>query len=226
MCAEHSHASSFVARPDEWASVAMTEREGHEPAGDGALEAEAAEAQPSAESTRGHRGLLAGLRRESEAERLEHALSDLGTAARKLVELQRGHEQMEQRLIEVERAATQRGEALSQLREHLHAREAEIDRLQSEVGRARRLQKESGHAAAPTPPLPEPVAGHLLFIPHGAGYHIEERPGPPPALGENVVLSDGHGSIHFVVSKVGSSPLPADRRPCSYLLPTSSPPTD
>jgi uncharacterized coiled-coil protein SlyX len=203
----------------------MTEREGHEPAGDGALEAEAAEAQPTHESTRGHRGLLGGQRRETEAERLERALSDLGTAARKLVELQRGHEQMERRLVEVERAATQRGEALAQLREHLHAREAEIDRLQAEVGRARLRHRRSDDAAAPAPPTSEPVAGHLLFVPQGAGYLLEERPGPPPAPGETVVLSGSDGSSHFVVSKVGSSPLPADRRPCSYLLPTS-PPTD
>jgi hypothetical protein len=212
----------------------MTETEGHEPAAE-VLGPETDE-NPSSESTRGHRGLLAGWRRgkldesseldsptpererQDEAHRLEHALSDLGTAARNLVELQRGHEQMERRLVEVERAATQRGEALAQLREHLHAREAEIERLREEAGRARLH-------AEPAQEEVEPIAGHLLFIPDGSGYRLEERPGPPPAPGERVVLEAGHGSLQFVVTKLGTSPLPADRRPCSYLLPAPAPAT-
>jgi hypothetical protein len=192
MCAEHSRTSSFALRPDEWASVAMAETDGQETAADGVLAPDTGD-----------------VRRQDEAARLEHALSELGAAAKKLVELQRGHEQMEHRLIEVERAATQRGEALAQLQEHLNAREAEIERLRAEISNSRQDPEQAS----------EPAAGHLLFISQPAGYRIEERPGPPPAPGETLVL----GSMHFVVTKLGTSPLPADRRLCSYVMPTSPP---
>jgi hypothetical protein len=60
------------------------------------------------------------------------------------------------------------------------------------------------------------VNGHLLFAQDGAGYILDERSGPPPAPGETIVLGDARSQ--FVVMKVGASPLPGDRRRCSYLL--------
>jgi hypothetical protein len=59
--------------------------------------------------------------------------------------------------------------------------------------------------------------GHLLFVPRPAGYELVERPGEPPSPGERIDLGEDGGDV-FVVAKVGPSPLPADDRPCAYLL--------
>jgi hypothetical protein len=56
--------------------------------------------------------------------------------------------------------------------------------------------------------------GHLLFIWAPTGYRLEEREGPPPAVGDLVELGElGRQEVQ----KVGSSPLPGDPRPCAFL---------
>ncbi|HUF01779.1 MAG TPA: hypothetical protein VMN35_05080 [Gaiellaceae bacterium] len=57
--------------------------------------------------------------------------------------------------------------------------------------------------------------GHLVFVWSPAGYRLEERPGDAPAAGTEV----DEGEKRFLVTKVATSPLPADRRSCAYLLP-------
>jgi hypothetical protein len=57
---------------------------------------------------------------------------------------------------------------------------------------------------------------HLLFVSTATGYELAEREGDPPAPGTEVSLDDDG---RYVVSKVGSSPLPGDGRPCAYLQP-------
>lgn len=50
---------------------------------------------------------------------------------------------------------------------------------------------------------------HLVFAGAPRGYSLRQAPGPAPALGAPV---DG-----LVVTKLGPSPLPGDRRRCAYL---------
>jgi hypothetical protein len=56
---------------------------------------------------------------------------------------------------------------------------------------------------------------HLLFRWSPSGYTLEERPGDPPVVGDEVE----EGDRRFRVAKIAPSPLPGDRRPCAYLLP-------
>ena len=55
--------------------------------------------------------------------------------------------------------------------------------------------------------------GHLLFVWSPAGYELLSRAGAPPRLGDEVGVSGGPR----VVTKVGPSPLPGDRRLCAFL---------
>ena len=63
------------------------------------------------------------------------------------------------------------------------------------------------------------AAAHVVFVPAPGGYALHERPGPPPARGDVVVLEDGEARRAFVVAKLARSPLPDDPRACCYLLP-------
>jgi uncharacterized coiled-coil protein SlyX len=217
--------------------VAMTERRGRrDPATRDELEPELGDDDLLADEELGRaRGVLDDVeddqtaegRGHSEAERLMHAMKKLRTAAHNLVALQHGHQEMEHRLGDLEHAAAQRGETLARLREHIHDRETKLEELQVEV---ERLRQSSEPLQAPVPQTlsehhaTELVDGHLLFAPDRAGYILEERSGPPPAPGETVVLGDTR--IQFVVMKVGASPLPGDRRRCSYLLRAAHQPRD
>jgi hypothetical protein len=58
-------------------------------------------------------------------------------------------------------------------------------------------------------------SGHVLYIWGPAGYRLESREGPAPALGTVIELPEGR----FAVQKVGASPLPDDHRPCAFLTP-------
>jgi hypothetical protein len=55
--------------------------------------------------------------------------------------------------------------------------------------------------------------GHLLFVWKASGYELAERDGDAPAPGSEVE----EGDRRFLVTKVGSSPLPGDERSCAYL---------
>ncbi len=61
----------------------------------------------------------------------------------------------------------------------------------------------------------EGTGEHLVFVWTPAGYMLEVRPGEPPRRG--AAVEEGNRSLH--VTKVASSPLPGDARPCAYLLP-------
>ncbi len=56
---------------------------------------------------------------------------------------------------------------------------------------------------------------YLVFISKHSGYQLAEREGEPPPPGSE--LEDGER--RFLVSKVATSPLPGDERPCAYLQP-------
>ncbi len=56
---------------------------------------------------------------------------------------------------------------------------------------------------------------YLLYIWAPSGYALEEREGDPPEVGSRLTVGDSE----LLVSKVASSPLPNDPRPCAYLQP-------
>ena len=53
--------------------------------------------------------------------------------------------------------------------------------------------------------------GYVLFVWSPSGYTLREQSGEPPRVGEELV--DG-----LVVTKVGTSPMPGDSRPCVYSI--------
>jgi hypothetical protein len=55
--------------------------------------------------------------------------------------------------------------------------------------------------------------GHLRFVWKTSGYELSEHEGEVPAVGSEVE-ADG---TTLVVTKVGPSPLPHDKRLCAYV---------
>ena len=60
---------------------------------------------------------------------------------------------------------------------------------------------------------PPVQTGVLYFVPKAEGYDLVEREGELPAVGEALEF----GEQQFVVTKLGRSPLPFDRRSCVFL---------
>lgn len=54
--------------------------------------------------------------------------------------------------------------------------------------------------------------GHVVFLWSPTGYTMQEAEGEPPPVGQEFE----HGGHVLVVTKIGSSPLPGDSRPCAY----------
>jgi hypothetical protein len=54
---------------------------------------------------------------------------------------------------------------------------------------------------------------HVLFISKPTGYELRQGEGDPPQVGTALEIEDAR----YFVSKIGTSPLPQDRRPCAYL---------
>jgi hypothetical protein len=71
-------------------------------------------------------------------------------------------------------------------------------------------------ASADEPDERDQLGPHLVFVPTSQGYLLLQRSGPAPAPGERLELSEQAGR-QFIVTKVASSPLPADDRRCAYL---------
>jgi hypothetical protein len=57
--------------------------------------------------------------------------------------------------------------------------------------------------------------GHLVFLQFERGYELLERDGAPPAPDARLELADFPDTV-FVVTGVGRSPLPDDRRSCVF----------
>jgi hypothetical protein len=93
----------------------------------------------------------------------------------------------------------------------LEKRDAEI----AELSANKQAEPEPVEAVPAPPAPPEPPArAHLLFVPTGERYQLVGREGPAPTIGAEIALEGGR---RFVVSKLASSPLPADERRCAYL---------
>ena len=54
---------------------------------------------------------------------------------------------------------------------------------------------------------------HILFVWSPSGYALLSRSGEPPPVGTEIGVSGGR----LVVTKIGPSPLPGDRRRCAFL---------
>jgi hypothetical protein len=63
------------------------------------------------------------------------------------------------------------------------------------------------------PPVEEPAAAHVVFLPGAEGYSLTERQGPAPEVGSDEEM-DG---VRLRVARIGRSPLPADVRRCVFL---------
>lgn len=55
---------------------------------------------------------------------------------------------------------------------------------------------------------------YLLFVWKPSGYELREAEGEVPSVGAEVEQDD----VKLRVTKVAPSPLPADSRPCVYLI--------
>ena len=111
-------------------------------------------------------------------------------------------------------------------------RSAASDReLAEAASRIAELEAERDDAIAASPSATEksPDAGgpdysdstaHLLFVSGYGGYELLERQGPPPAPGSTVQVALEGGSVTYVVTRVGASPLPGPRLACAYLAAT------
>nr|MBA2741549.1 hypothetical protein [Actinomycetota bacterium] len=107
------------------------------------------------------------------------------------------------RLAETESTYIEAGGALRRSIERLGAAIVEADGVVA------------GHVSADAA-LDEPQSGPFLaFVPNGSGYGLQELGGNLPAVGEAVSTADD--ADEFVVTRVGRSPLPLDRRRCVYL---------
>ncbi len=107
------------------------------------------------------------------------------------------------RLAETESTYVEAGGALRRSIERLGAAIVEADGLVTERVRS-------------DPVVEQEIDGPFLaFVPNGKGYGLQEINGRPPAVGEP--LSMAGSEDEFVVTRIGRSPLPLDRRRCVYL---------
>jgi len=95
------------------------------------------------------------------------------------------------------------GPGLEELQEQNRRLQAEIERLHAEFTRLEVVE------------APQVPSAHLLFVPTPERYLVLERDGAPPAPGDELELDDAQARL--VVTKIGRSPYPDDRRPCAYL---------
>jgi chromosome segregation ATPase len=103
---------------------------------------------------------------------------------------------------------------------YVHAGDAlrrSIERLGSAI-RAADAGLASASAAVDgdaVPPMGVEATSFLAFAPTAEGYRLVECEGAPPVVGATVEVPDCE--TPFVVTRLGVSPLPFDRRACAYL---------
>jgi len=103
-----------------------------------------------------------------------------------------------------------------QLAELLHQQEngaRGIDLLRTSVAEAEAELEPAPAVEEAAEPATEAQPGHVLFVWSPSGYELLSRSGEPPPVGSEVGVSGGLR----VVTKIGPSPLPRDRRPCAFL---------
>jgi hypothetical protein len=91
---------------------------------------------------------------------------------------------------------------------------AEVEHDACGIGLLRTRVAEAEAELSPAHEEPEATdPGHVLFVWNPSGYALLTRAGEPPPVGSEVGISGGSR----VVTKIGPSPLPGDRRPCAFL---------
>ena len=119
------------------------------------------------------------------------------------------------RLAETESSYVEAGDALRRSIERLGAAIVEAD----SVAGSRALSP----VAAPPEPEQDASGPFLAFVPNDGGYALQEIDAAVPAVGSALSVPDEADDL--VVTRVGRSPLPLDRRRCVYLERRTMPPT-
>ena len=122
--------------------------------------------------------------------------------------------------VELRRAAVERREEAAAEREAALEQGAS-DLRQRDLLLAERERSVPPGSDAPSPDPEHEAATHLLYVARD-GWRLVERDGPAPPLDASVEL-DGEP---LVVTRVGRSPLPGDRRACAYLERARNPGAD
>jgi hypothetical protein len=145
---------------------------------------------------------------------LRRGTQELDAREAELVQLTRELEERESRLREAEAALERRRSELGAVelkRAALEQRERALDaREEAAAEEVARLAEQHAELEEEAEPGPN---GMLLFVP-GTSYTLVEI--------ESAALSAGTGlevgGVEYVVSRLGPSPLPSDRRRCAYLV--------
>jgi hypothetical protein len=169
--------------------------------------------------------------REEQAARLRAAVEEMlrhGSA-----ELDERHAALTALALELaarEETLRAREEEIGLRRQELGAvelRRAAVEQREEAVTRREEaaLQREARRAATPevrelsgsdaTSSRPDPAAGHILVLAAAGGWRMIERDGAAPTIDSTVDI-DGNG---YVVTRVGRSSIPGDRRARAYLEP-------
>ena len=119
------------------------------------------------------------------------------------------------RLAETESSYVEAGDALRR----------SIERLGAAIVEADSVAGSRAHSPVVAPPEPEQDASgpFLAFVPNDGGYALQEIDAAVPAVGSALSVPDEADDL--VVTRVGRSPLPLDRRRCVYLERRTMPPT-
>jgi hypothetical protein len=120
------------------------------------------------------------------------------------------------------RIRTRQPAQLSAVQEQLAVTE---ERLQTVTRLHERRHAQAGRLLARLRPQPADrdegdEAGHLVFLQLEGGYELLERDGRLPSPDTRLELADFPNRL-FVVTNVGRSPLPNDRRACAFAHPVS-----
>ena len=108
---------------------------------------------------------------------------------------------------------------------HKQTLEREVDALRAEITRDGQLAEVqvsrtlSAHVGDFGERRRSETQGHVRFVAFPEGYRLAVS-GEPCARAGDVVQIDGRA---FRVDRIGSSPLPADDRPCAFLTLTTAP---
>lgn len=172
-------------------------------------------------------GLREKLLRSLESHR-DRIAAEVDERSAELTERAAALEEEKERLAAAEAALADRAARLEELGIAEDEQSVVVDRLLTlletrDTQIADLLAKEPAPAAEPVgaghaPPAPAkpPAKAHLLFVPTAKRYMLVGVDGPAPVVGADVTLD---GGARFRVSKLASSPLPADERRCAYLEP-------
>lgn len=157
---------------------------------------------------------------ESDDVRLQALRSETEAARRALTTAEAAMAQRETRVGDLElmrRRLEGEAEALARRSAQVLAEQAALESGRGELARAVAAVS-SGLGLGPAGSAgPDPGTSHLLFVP-GGRYRLEEAEGPAPGVADEVVIDERR----YRVFRVGSSPLPGDRRLCAYVEPVAS----